>query len=78
MPAHLILKWNLRSLLCVANVLKENILQALVRFDIHVKTTAVVSDNATNMVKAFSILGFKLKKIIVLKKATVKVVSVQK
>lgn len=32
-------------------------------FDIANKTTAVVSDNATNMVKAFSIPGFELNEI---------------
>lgn len=66
MTAHFILDWNLRSILLCCKRFKrkytsENIRnayeEALVCFDIANKTTAVVSDNATNMVKAFSIPG---------------------
>lgn len=61
--------------MCVVKVLKENILQetsknayegALACFDIANKTTAVVSDNVTNIVKAFFfffIPSFELNKI---------------
>lgn len=72
MTAHFILDWNLRSILLCCKRFKgkhtsENIRnayeEALACFDIANKTTAVVSDNATNMVKAFSIPGFELNEI---------------
>lgn len=72
MTAHFILDWNLRSILLCCKRFKrnhtsENIKnayeEALVCVDIANKTTAVVSDNTTNMIKALSIPGFELNEI---------------